>query len=92
LFNIYQGHVQGYSNSRNPAPGAYSLLNGHLRYDLSRYLHTDESKPLAFVAHADNLINHAVWLPDWQDRPGDSTFFNPGRRVYFGLELSLGAK
>jgi outer membrane receptor protein involved in Fe transport len=88
LFDVYEGPIYGYAGGINPKPGAYSLLNGHLRYDLSKYLRTISSLPVAFVAHGENLTNRAVWLPDWKDTPGDSTFFNRGRTVYLGLEVS----
>lgn len=89
IFEVYQGPVAGYSNSLNPHPGAYNLLNGHLRYDLTKYLPVGSRTNVAFVAHADNLTDQAIWLPDWKDRPGDSTFWNRGRTVYFGVEVSF---
>jgi len=89
LFDVYQGHVDGYANALNPYPGAYSLLNANLRFDLSKHLLPNSRTGLALVAHGDNLANHAIWLPDWKDRPGDSVFANRGRTVYLGIEVSV---
>ena len=47
---------------------------------------------VALVVHGDNLANKAVWLPDWKDQPGDSIFFNQGRTVYVGIEVTLKAE
>ena len=89
LFDVYEGPLSGYSGALNPKPGAYSLLNGQLRYDLSKLLHVSPRTPVAFVAHGENLTNRAIWLPDWNDVKGDSVFYNRGRTVYFGVEVSL---
>ena len=89
IFDVFQGPVHGYSAALNPMPGAYSLLNGHLRFDLSKLLHSAAWNGVALVAHADNLANTPVWLPDWKDNPGDSIFANRGRTVYIGFEFAL---
>jgi outer membrane receptor protein involved in Fe transport len=89
LFDAYEGPVSGYAGALNPKPGAYSLLNGQLRYDLSKYMHAGPHTPVALVVHGENLANRAVWLPDWKDVPGDSIFYNRGRTVYFGIEVGL---
>ena len=89
LFDVYQGPVHGYSGSLNPHAGTYDLLNAHVRYDFTKYLPLGSHTSVAFVAHADNLTDQAIWLPDWKDSPGDTTFSNRGRTVYFGVELSL---
>jgi hypothetical protein len=65
------------------------MLNAHVRYDLSKWLPANSRSTVALVVHANNLVNKAVWLPDWKDQPGDSIFFNRGRTVYAGLEVSL---
>jgi outer membrane receptor protein involved in Fe transport len=91
LFDVHEGPLHGYSQATNPKPGVYDMLNMHLRYDLSRHLHA-HGPGLALVVHADNLTNKAVWLPDWKDAPGDSIFFNRGRTVYAGLEVSFKAE
>ena len=89
LFDVFQGPIPGYSNALNPKPGAYNLLNAHVRFDLSRHLFPDSRTGLALVAHGDNLTNHAIWFPDWKDIPGDSIFANRGRTVYLGIEVSV---
>ena len=90
LFDVYQGPLDGYSNSINPRPGAYHLLNLHVRYDLARHLPVNYRTGVALLAHADNLTNQPLWLPDWKDSPGNSIFAHRGRTVYFGIEVSFG--
>jgi hypothetical protein len=89
LFDTYEGPISGYSGALNPKPAAYSMLSGNFRLDVSRYVHGRAAKGLAVVAHAENLANTAIWLPDWKDVPGDSIFVNRGRTIYVGIELSL---
>jgi len=89
LFDVHEGGLPGYGAALNPQPGAYDLLNANLRFDLAKCLHTDAAKGLALVAHAENLENHQVWLPDWKDVPGDSIFMNRGRTILVGVEFAL---
>ncbi len=84
LFDVYENGQEGYAHAVNPQPHAYHFLNSQLRYDLSRYLHAGRAG-VALVAHGENLMNKAVWLPDWQDTPGDTIFVNRGRTVYVGV-------
>ncbi|MGA2114315.1 MAG: TonB-dependent receptor [Bryobacteraceae bacterium] len=88
LWNEYEGHVNGYSQALNPKPGAYDLVNFDFRYDLSKHWRNAPSG-VALVAHALNLGNKQVWLPDWTDVPGDSIFANRGRTIYAGVEVRL---
>ena len=90
LFNVFEGPLPGYSDALNPKPSAYDLLNGNFRYDLPRSWRPNPKTGLALVAHADDLLNHAVWLPDWQDTPGDTIFYKRGRSVYVGVEVTVG--
>ena len=89
LFDVYEGHVSGYAQSANPPPTAYHLVNAHFRWDLSKYLAPGSRTGLALVAHVDNLTNKSIWLPDWKDVPGGSTFADRGRTIYAGIEFSL---
>jgi hypothetical protein len=88
LFDVHQGHLSGYSQAVNPKPTAYDLMNSHFRYDLSRYLH-NKSAGIALTAQGNDLLNKAVWLPDWKDVPGDSIFFIRGRTVLAGLVVTF---
>lgn len=88
LFDVHQGPLSGYSQAINPKPGAYDLLNSHFRYDLSKYLH-NKSAGIALMAQGNDLLNKAVWLPDWKDVPGDSIFFIRGRTVIAGLVVTF---
>ncbi len=89
LFDVFEGPISGYSNAINPKPVAYSLLDGNIRWNLSKYLHAGSAVAVALVGHAENLTNNAVWLPDWKDVPGDSIFVNQGRTIYAGVEVSI---
>jgi hypothetical protein len=88
IFEIYQGHIDGYPDARNPKPSAYNLVTAHARIPLARYF-GPEAKRLALFAHGDNLLNSAIWLPDWGANTGDTIPVVRGRTVYFGLELTL---
>jgi outer membrane receptor for ferrienterochelin and colicin len=91
IFDNYQGDLNGFSNATvNPQPTAYHLLSSHFRYDLSRYLGSRDKGGVAFFAHAENLANYQVWLPDWGNNSGDTMPVNRGRTVFFGVEFSLG--
>lgn len=92
FFDVTEGRVNGYSDALNPNTGAYSLLSANFRLDLSKHIHTGGGTGLALVAHAENLANTAVWLPDWKDVPGDTIFVNQGRTVFAGIEFSLKKK
>jgi outer membrane receptor for ferrienterochelin and colicins len=91
MFDNYQGSINGFTNSTvNPGPSAYHLLSSHVRYDLSRYLGSKDKGGIALFAHAENLADRQVWLPDWGNNSGDTMPVNRGRTVYFGIEFALG--
>jgi outer membrane receptor protein involved in Fe transport len=92
FFDVHEGGLPGYGAALNPQPGAYDMLNANLRFDLAKLLHTNAAKGIALVAHAENLENRQVWLPDWQDVPGDSIFVNRGRTILAGVEFALKAE
>jgi hypothetical protein len=88
LFDAYQGAIPGYVGAINPAPDARHMLNGQVRFDVSRFLGAGVKQGLSLVAHADNLANTQVWLPDWGDNIGDTIPANRGRTIYIGVEIS----
>lgn len=91
MFDNFQGDLRGFSNNTvNPSPAGYHLLGSHVRYDLTRFLGSKDKGGVALFAHAENLANHPVWLPDWGNNSGDTMPVNRGRTVYFGVEFSLG--
>ena len=91
MFDNYQGALNGFTNiTVNPSPSAYHLLSSHVRYDLSRYLGSRDKGGIALFAHAENLTDRQVWLPDWGNNSGDTMPVNRGRTVYFGIEFALG--
>ena len=91
MFDNYQGVLQGFTDPTvNPGPTAYHMLSSNVRYDLSRYLGSRDKGGVALFAHAENLANYQVWLPDWGNNSGDTMPVNRGRTVYFGVEFSLG--
>jgi outer membrane receptor for ferrienterochelin and colicin len=89
VFDVHEGPLHGYALAQNPKPRAYDLLNANVRYDLSKYLPLNSKTSVALVGHATNLINRAIWLPDWKDVPGDTIFYNRGRTIWTGFEVSL---
>jgi outer membrane receptor for ferrienterochelin and colicins len=87
IFEIYQGHIDGYPYALNPKPAAYNLVTAHGRIPLARYV-GPAAKHLALFAHGDNLLNSSIWLPDWGSNTGDTIPVVRGRTVYFGLEVA----
>jgi len=90
MFDNYQGALRTIPDAVNPGPVAFHLISTHVRYDLSRFLGSSDKAGVALFAHAENLANHQIWLPDLGDNSGDTLPVNRGRTVYFGLEFSLG--
>jgi len=91
IFDNYQGALRGFTDATvNPGPTAYHMLSSNVRYDLSRFLGSRAKSGMALFAHAENLGNYQVWLPDWGDSSGDTMPVNRGRTVYFGVEFSVG--
>ena len=89
LFDEFEGGQSGYSQAMNPKPGAYDLLNVNLRYEPLKHWNPGARSGIALVAHALNLANKQVWLPDWKDVPGDTIFADRGRTIYAGVEFAL---
>jgi outer membrane receptor for ferrienterochelin and colicins len=91
IFDNYQGALHGFSNPTvNPGPTAYHMLSANIRLPLSRHLAFRDKSGVALFAHAENLANRQVWLPDWGDGSNDSIPVNRGRTVSFGIEFALG--
>lgn len=90
LFLVSDGAITGYSNAVNPVQGAHNVLNGDLRYDLGKVLHLSDRNSLSLVAHANNLTNHAVWLPSWGFTSVDTIPVEQGLVVYGGIRFSVG--
>jgi outer membrane receptor for ferrienterochelin and colicin len=88
IFDIYQGHIDGYPDARNPKSAAYHLVTAHARIPLERTF-GPAAKRLALFAHGDNLLNSTIWLPDWGANTGDTIPVVRGRTLYFGLEVTL---
>ncbi len=86
LFDVYQGHIPGYSTSLNPRPVAFHSLNAHARFDLSKRWLKDNALGYAIFLHANNLTNHQVWLPAWGSNQ-DTIPVHQGRVLYFGIEV-----
>jgi outer membrane receptor for ferrienterochelin and colicins len=92
LFEVSDGKIDGYANSVNPVQGTHNILNGQLRYDLSRFLHLSDRNNIAFVVHANNLTDFRVWLPGWGVESGDTVPVEQGRVIYAGIQFSVGKK
>jgi len=89
LFEVYQDRIEGFGGTLNPDIAAGSLLSAHLRFDISRFLHSTGSKGVAFVLDGDNLTNRNLWLPDWGGSSGDTIPVSRGRTVFVGAEVSF---
>jgi len=89
VFGAWQSTISGYTNTVNPRPEGFLLLNSHLRYDISRHMRQRDRGGIALFVHGDNLTNQQLWLPDWGANSGDTIPVMRGRTVYFGLEVAL---
>lgn len=89
IFDSFQGRQPGYDATLNPAPQSLHRVDAHLRFDLARHFRTPTSRGLALFAHANNLANSSIWLPDWGGNSGDTIPVDRGRTIYFGIEVSL---
>jgi len=85
LFDVSDGSFPGYT-AVNPIDGWRHVLNGNFRYGFSG-LHFFSDR-VAFVAHANNLANRAIWLPSGFSSV-DTVPVQQGRTVFAGLEFSI---
>lgn len=90
LFDVSDGAISGYQNAVNPKQGSHSVLNAHLRYDISKYLPFGDRNGIAFVVHVNNLTNHPEWLPGWGFISVDTVPVEQGVVVYSGVEFVIG--
>jgi outer membrane receptor for ferrienterochelin and colicin len=87
LFDVYQGHIPGYAASLNQLPSAFHTVSANFRYDLtSRWLKSN-SRGIAVFAHADDLLNHQVWLPTLAFGPPNTMPVIRGRTIFVGVEV-----
>jgi outer membrane receptor for ferrienterochelin and colicins len=89
LFDVAEGGMHGWTGTLNPAPNAYHLLNAHLRYQLPERLHPGGWPVMAIFAHAENLANLQVWLPDWGGNSNSTIPVDRGRTIFLGVEFAL---
>ena len=92
VFDVSDGNPKPYAFTVNPLTGWHHSLNAELRQDISRYLHISEGNRVAIVAHANDLLDQAVWLPGFGFSNIDSIPVQRGRTIYAGLEFSLGKR
>ncbi len=90
IFEVSDGKPKPYAYTVNPLTGWHNSLNAELRQDLSRYLHMSERNSVAISAHANDLLNQAVWLPGFGFSNIDTIPVQQGRTIYAGLEFSHG--
>ncbi|MGA9643345.1 MAG: TonB-dependent receptor [Terriglobales bacterium] len=92
IFDVSDGKPKPYAFNVNPLTGWHNSLNAEARQDVSRYLHMSERNSVAIVAHANDLLDQAVWLPGFGFFNIDSIPVQQGRTVYAGLEFSRGQR
>lgn len=91
VFEVSDGKPKPYAFNVNPFTGWHNSLNAEIRQDVSKYLHMPEGKRVALAAHANDLLDQAVWLPGFGFSNIDSIPVQQGRTIYAGLEFSFGA-
>jgi hypothetical protein len=90
LFDASDGNRKPYAYNVNPLTGWRNSLNAEVRQDLSKYLRLSEKNTVAIAAHANDLLNQAVWLPGFGFFSIDSIPVQQGRTIYAGLEFGRG--
>jgi len=69
MFDNYQGVLRGFSNATvNPGSSAYHLLWRQCPVRPFALLGVQEQERRSLFAHAENLANYQMWLPDWGTR------------------------
>ncbi len=90
LFDVSEGNPKPYPFTVDPLTGWRHSLNADVRQDLSKYLHLPEKNSVAIAAHANDLLDQAVWLPGFGFSSIGSIPVQAGRTIYAGLEFALG--
>ena len=90
IFDASDGKPKPYAFTVNPLTGWHNSLNAEARQDISKYLHLSDRNSVAIAAHANDLLNQAVWLPGFGFSNIDTIAVQQGRAVYAGLEFSRG--
>jgi outer membrane receptor protein involved in Fe transport len=88
--DVSDGKPQAYPYTVNPLTGWHHSLNAQLSQDVSRYLHLPEKNTVVVATHANDLLDHAVWLPGFGFSNLGSIPVQQGRTIYAGLEFSRG--
>jgi outer membrane receptor protein involved in Fe transport len=88
LFDVSDGPFDRYV-AVNPLQGWHHILNANIRYDVSRYFPFGDRTGIAIVAHANDLINQAIWLPSGFGSV-DTVPVLQGRDIFAGLEFQFG--
>jgi outer membrane receptor protein involved in Fe transport len=89
LFDVSDGPFAGYT-AVNPLQGWHHILNGNLRYDLSKHIPLGDGTGVAVVLHANNLTNQPIWLPSGYSSV-DTVPVDQGRAIFAGQEFAVGA-
>jgi len=90
LFDASDGKPKPYPYTVNPLTGWHHSLSAKVSQDISRYLHLPEKNSLEIAAHADDLLDQAVWLPGFGFSNIDTIPVQQGRTIYAGLQYSVG--
>jgi outer membrane receptor protein involved in Fe transport len=90
VFEDSDGKPKPYAFNVNPLTGWHNSLNAELHQDISRFLHISDRNSVAIAAHANDLLDQAVWLPGFGFTNIDSIPVQQGRTIYAGLEFSRG--
>lgn len=95
LFNSYFGEPTSVSEVNpavaqvNPQPEAYHLLSAQLRVNLQRPLRLSRTRPVALVFYGENLLDEAIYYPEFNRRNINSIPIAGGRAVYVTLGIGI---
>jgi outer membrane receptor protein involved in Fe transport len=87
VFDVYTGRIPGYTETPNPAPGAYHLLSANISVNMEKYF-GPAAEGIRLFAHGDNLLNRPVWFPAGGAALMTTIPIERGRTVYYGIEFS----
>jgi hypothetical protein len=90
MFDIFDNGLDtAYSGTINPGPLPQDILNINCGFDISKFFKLHAKPDFALNLYIENLMNTAVWAPEWGGIPHQTIPVSPGRRIYLSAKVAL---